>query len=26
VVLSHILLPDGRKIERQIDVSGVESN
>jgi hypothetical protein len=26
VVLSHILLPDGRKIERQIDVNGVESN
>jgi hypothetical protein len=26
VVLSHILLPDGRKIEKQIDVNGVESN
>ena len=25
VVLSHIVLPDGRKMERQIDVSGVES-
>ena len=25
VVLSHIVLEDGRKIERQIDVSGVES-
>ena len=26
VVLSHIVLADGRKLERRIDVSGVESN
>jgi len=26
VVLSHIALADGRKLERRIDVSGVESN
>ena len=26
VVLSHIVLADGRKLERQINVSGVESN
>ena len=26
VILSHILLPDGRKMERQMDVRGVESN
>jgi hypothetical protein len=26
VILSHIQLPDGRKMERQMDVRGVESN
>jgi hypothetical protein len=26
VVLLHIKLPDGRKIERQVDVRGVQSN
>jgi hypothetical protein len=26
VVLSHIVLPDGRKMEHQMDVRGVESN
>jgi hypothetical protein len=26
VVLSHIVLTDGRKLERRMDVSGVESN
>ena len=26
VVLSHIVLADGRKLERRIDVNGVESN